>query len=161
MDKIYIGKITSTHGIKGEIRIRSDFEYKDKVFKINNKLIIDNKEYTIKTYRHHKIFEMVTLNDYNNINDILFLIGKKVYFNKSDLFLEEEEVLDEDLLNYKVIVRELTGKIEEIFYASKTNKIIRININNKSILVPYNSPMIKKIDKKNHTIYIELIEGMI
>ena len=28
---IYIGKIVSTHGIKGELRIVSDFEYKDKV----------------------------------------------------------------------------------------------------------------------------------
>ena len=32
MDKVYIGKIVSTHGIKGEIRILSDFPYKDKVF---------------------------------------------------------------------------------------------------------------------------------
>ena len=29
---IYVGKIVNTHGIKGEIRILSDFEYKNKVF---------------------------------------------------------------------------------------------------------------------------------
>ena len=34
MDKVYIGKIVNTHGVKGELRIRSDFEFKDKVFKI-------------------------------------------------------------------------------------------------------------------------------
>ena len=32
MDKIYIGKIVNTHGIKGEVRILSDFLYKDKAF---------------------------------------------------------------------------------------------------------------------------------
>ena len=32
MNKIFIGKVVSTHGIKGEIRILSDFPYKDKVF---------------------------------------------------------------------------------------------------------------------------------
>ena len=37
MDKVYIGKVVNTHGIKGELRILSDFPYKDKVFKINNK----------------------------------------------------------------------------------------------------------------------------
>ena len=37
MNKIYIGKVVNTHGIKGEIRILSNFEYKDKVFKVNNK----------------------------------------------------------------------------------------------------------------------------
>ena len=36
MNKVYIGKIVNTHGIKGELRILSDFPYKDKVFKINN-----------------------------------------------------------------------------------------------------------------------------
>ena len=33
MEYVYIGKIVSTHGIKGEIKIISDFDYKDKVFK--------------------------------------------------------------------------------------------------------------------------------
>ena len=32
MNKIKIGKIVSTHGIKGEVRILSDFPYKEKVF---------------------------------------------------------------------------------------------------------------------------------
>ena len=48
MDKVYIGKIVATHGIKGELRILSDFPFKEKVFVIGNKLIIDSKEYTIK-----------------------------------------------------------------------------------------------------------------
>ena len=32
MDYIYIGKIVNTHGIKGELRIISNFEYKELVF---------------------------------------------------------------------------------------------------------------------------------
>lgn len=162
MEKVYIGKIVSTHGIKGEIRIISDFEYKEKVFKIGTNLIIDDKLYTIKTYRHHKNYEMITLNDYNNINDILFLINKKVYINKKELVLSEEEVLDSDLLKYKVIANDtLEGFIEDIFFASNTNKIIKININKKSILIPFNSPMVQKISKTENIIYIELLEGMI
>ena len=30
MEYIYIGEIVNTHGIKGEVRICSDFKYKDK-----------------------------------------------------------------------------------------------------------------------------------
>ena len=37
MEYIYIGKIVNTHGIKGEVRIISDFKYKNEVFKIDNK----------------------------------------------------------------------------------------------------------------------------
>ena len=40
MKYIYIGKIVNTHGLKGEIRILSDFKYKDLIFKDNFKIYI-------------------------------------------------------------------------------------------------------------------------
>ncbi len=136
MDNIYIGKIVSTHGIKGELRILSDFEYKDKVFVVGNKLIIDNKEYIIKSYRHHKNFEMVTLNDYKDINEVLFLLKRPVYFSKEDLHLGSNEVLDSDLINYQILTTDgKSGIIKEIFLASANNKILRIQLD-KEVLVP-------------------------
>ena len=102
-DLIKIGKIVSTHGIKGELKIISEFPYKDKVFIIGNNLYIDNNIYEIKSYRHHKNYEMVTLNDYTNINEVLFLLQKNVYLKKEDLYLSEKEILDEDLITYKVL----------------------------------------------------------
>ena len=160
MDNIYIGKIVNTHGIKGELRILSDFPYKNKVFIIDNKLIIDNKEYTIKSYRVHKDYDMVTFENYNSINDVLFLKNKKVYFPKDKLILDENEILDEELITYKVLTtNNETGTIEEIFNASPTNKILRIKLD-REVLVPISSPMIKEINKKEKTITIELMEGM-
>lgn len=158
MDKVYIGKIVSTHGIKGELKILSDFPYKDKVFVVDKKLIIDDKEYTIKSYRVHKNFDMVTLDDYTDINEVLFLLKKKVYVSKDSLNLNDYEILDEDLITYKVLTN--TGKegiIKEIFKASETNKIIRV-LFDKEVLVPYS--FIKKIDKDKKEVVVELIDGM-
>lgn len=153
MDKIYIGKIVNTHGIKGELRIRSDFLYKDKVFVKGNSLIIDDKKYLIKAYRRHKTFDMVMLDEYNNINQVLFLVGKKVYFDKSLLILDDNEVLDSDLVNYNIVdINGIELEIEEVFYASSTNKIIRTN----KCLIPFNSPMIKKIDKIKKEIIVDV-----
>ena len=36
MNLIYIGKLVNTHGLKGEVRIISDFKYKADIFKKNN-----------------------------------------------------------------------------------------------------------------------------
>jgi len=58
MKLIKIGKIVNTHGIKGELRIKSDFERKDLVFKVGSIIIIDKEEHTIRTYRFHKIFDI-------------------------------------------------------------------------------------------------------
>ena len=67
-DFIYIGKIVNTHGLKGEVRILSNFEYKDKVFIPGIKYYLGRKkeEVLVKTYRHHKSFEMITMEGYND-----------------------------------------------------------------------------------------------
>ena len=149
MEKVYLGKIITTHGIKGELRIKSTFPYKAKAFKIGNHLIIDAKKYYIKTYRIHKGFDMVTLDDYHDINEVLFLLKKKVYIDKEELKLSKEEILDEELMTYKILTTSgKQGIIKEIFYASPTNKIMRVKLG-KEVLIPLNSPLVKiDVDKK-------------
>ena len=158
MEKVKIGKLVSTHGIKGEIKILSGFEFKEKVFKIGTKLIVDDCEYEIKSYRVHKGFDMVTLNDYHDINEVLFLMKKDVFVDKSILEFSDNEILDEDLMKFDVITTDgRRGKILEIFYASPTNKVMRIDIGYE-YLVPFNSPFMKKLDKKEKTLLFEILE---
>lgn len=160
MNKVYIGKIVNTHGIKGEIRLLSDFPFKDKVFVVGNSILIDDIEYKINSYRRHKMFDMITLEGYNNINDVLFLMKKKVYFDKDKLVLSDDEILDEDLIKFRVIDDDGNiGKITEIFMASSTNKILRVEFSHE-VLIPYNSPIIKSIDKNKKEIHVSLIGGM-
>lgn len=159
MREIYIGRIVSTHGIKGEIKIISDFEYKDKVFVVGKRLIIDHKQYEIKSYRKHKQFDMVTLDDYKDINEVLFLMKKKVYMLEDEIELGNL-VLDQDLLNYSVLtVDGKCGIIKEIFFGSPNNKLLRVMFD-KEIIIPFNSPMIKEISKERKEVVVELIEGM-
>lgn len=160
MELVKIGKIVNTHGIKGEIRILSSFPFKDKVFVVGKDIIVDDKNYKIMSYRVHKNFDMVTLEGYNDINDVLFLMKKDVYVSKDSLELNDEEVLDEDLINYTVLTKDgRRGIIKEIFYASESNKILRVELD-EEVLVPYYSPMVVEINKKEKTITIDVIKGL-
>ena len=160
MDRVYIGQIVGCHGIKGELRILSNFPYKDKVFVVGKSLWIEDKEYVIKSYRVHKNYDMVTVNDYHDINEVLFLVKKDVYFKKEDLNLLDDEVLDEDLLTFDVYqVDGRHGRIQEIFFASPTNKVLRI-LFDREVLIPMNSPMIEKIDKEKKQVIIRFIDGV-
>lgn len=161
MEKVYIGKVVNTHGIKGEIRILSNFEFKDKAFKVGTNLYIDNEIHKIKSYRTHKNYDMITIDDYTNINEVLYLLKKGVYKDKDELDLSDKEVLDSELLTYKVIDKnKKSGIIKEIFFASSKNKIMRV-LFEKEVLIPMNSPMIKNIDKNKKIVEVELIDGMI
>ena len=103
---------------------------------------------------------MVTLDDYHDINEVLFLLKKNVYVDKDSLNLDNNEILDEDLIKYTVLTKDgKKGIIKEIFNASESNKILRIELDHE-VLIPLESPMIIKIDKDNKEVIIELIEGM-
>ncbi len=159
MKFIRVGKIVNTHGIKGELRLLSDFKYKNRVFVKNMKIYIGKKknEYIINSYRFHKIFDMITLKGYTNINDVEFLKGEYVFINESDLKLEEGEFLSENLIGYTMYIgnREV-GKISEVIN-TPANEVIKAG----DILVPYVKDFINKIDEENKIIYINDIRGLI
>ena len=140
MDFIYVGQIVNTHGIKGEVRLISNFERKDLVFKNNMEIYIGNKKdkLIINSYRVHKNFDMLTFKDINDINDVLMYKGEYVYILRNAL--DKNITLKSDLINYNVIYKEN---------------------NNKEYFVPYLEKFIDKIDSENKTIYIINMEGLI
>ena len=93
MDYIYIGYIINTHGIKGELRILSDFTRKDLILQPNSPLYFGEQKHQeiISTYRPHKKFDMITLKNYENINDVLPFLKMNVYIKKSDLNLNPND----------------------------------------------------------------------
>ena len=144
---IYIGKIVNTHGIKGELRILSNFKYKEEIFKVGNFLYIDNNKYQIKTYRKHKNYDMVTLNDFNNINEVLFLKEKQVYSLREYV----KEVLPEDLIGYEIIKDDKKqGKVKYIMQ-NKVQDILVTDTNKKIIFI---KEFIKNIDNNKKEIIV-------
>lgn len=164
MEYIYIGKIVSTHGIKGEIKIISCFDFKDKAFKVDNKIYFDekNKEFVIKSYRKHKNYDMITLEGYNDINKVLPFIKNNVYIKKDDLLLDSNEFLDSSLIGLDIYNNvSYLGKIIEIFSPSPNRKVIRFNNNGRNYLVPYMHNFVKSIDLDNKKVILYSMEGVL
>ena len=162
MTKLYIGKIVNTHGIKGELRIKDNLttKQKEEIFKIGSNLIIDEKAYKITSYRVHKDYDMVIFDGFNNINDVLFLKGKKVYKSKDEINLSNEDILDSELITYKVITTEgRGGKILDIEETGNNYKILRLLINNKELLVPYHKDFVK-VDSNKKEVLVRLLEEL-
>lgn len=152
MKYIFIGRIVNTHALKGEVRIVSDFEFKDRIFKENTLLYIgENKDKEIiETYRKHKQFDMVKFKGIDYINDVLKYKGSKVYIDESILNLKDDEILISELINMDVYNdNKYVGKITE-YRSDNGNNMLRVN--NK--LIPYNKDFITKIDKENNIIYM-------
>ncbi len=148
-----IGKYVNTHGIKGEIRILSDFSRKDLVFIPKFKIYIDGNKYIIKSYRRHKNYDMVTLDGINSINDIEHLKGSDVYIDRDDI----NAFIDEDLYEYKVVYKNKEYIIKDILI-SKSNKILVLEDNK---MIPYVKDFIIKLDTDNKLLYMNLPDNML
>jgi len=162
MKYVLIGRLVNTHGLKGEVRILSSFKYKDRVFKKGMKIYIGKDKVCeeITGYRYHKIFDMITMKGYNDIDQVLKYKGEYVFVNKEDIILNENEYLDEDIIGLNVYVDDrLLGRVNRIDKHS-VNEILVIKNDEKNYLVPYNFDIILSVDLEKREMKVRNIVGL-
>ncbi len=160
MEYIYIGRIITTHGLKGEIKIRSNFQYKDKVFKKDFKFYIgkEKEEHIVLSYRPHKDYDMVILSNIDDIDKAIKYKQELVFINKDDLKLNNE-YLNEDLIGLKAIYKSKEiGIVKSITNEGNNNIVIRLD-NNK--IIPKDDNFIDNIDFNKKEIIFKNLEGLL
>lgn len=167
MKYIEIGKIVSTHGIKGEVKVYSESDFKEDRFSKGNILYLkENETYnpiTINSYREHKNMSLITINDYKNINEVLKYIGFSIYIKKEDLPILDEghyytEVIGLEVYNIENIY---IGIVEDIRIVPQGGILEIKKKDGKISLVPYVSEFVIEIDVKNNKMIINPIEGLL
>lgn len=151
-EMIYIGKTVSTFGIKGELKVISDFEYCDKAYKVGNKVLINNIKHVISSIRYHKNYVLLKIDNLNNINDILKYVGYNIYIKRLDLNLSKDEFLYKDLINSEVIDEDDTklGKIIEV--VNGINVLIKVK-GTKEFYIPLIDNYVKRFDLDKKILY--------
>ena len=159
MEYVCIGKLVNTHGIKGEVKLLSNFEYKNKVFVVGMNFYIgeDKEKVTVNSYRHHKVFDMVTFKEYNYINDVLKFKGKLVYVLKPDLALDNNSILDRDYIGMNAYYEGvLIGKVNDII-DNNGYKLMLIGTK----FVPFNKEFISSVSVTKNELILKNVEGLL
>ena len=157
---VYVGEIVNTHGIKGELRIVSDFKYKDKVFIKGNKLYLGKRKQkvVITSYRKHKNYDMVKFEGIDDINDAIIFKGDDVFVKRESLDIDG--YVDEDIIGLKVYDEDkLIGKVTSII--KNKQEILLVKNRNKTYLIPFVDEFIKNIDLDKKILSINVIEGLL
>lgn len=162
MDYIYIGKLTSTHGLKGELKLKSDFIYINKVLKENFPFFIGNTKIKVNLtkYRNHNGTYLLTFKNYEHINLVEDFRNKELYVRRKDLILKEDELLLEDYIGLKAYYKEKRiGIIKDIIDCGNKNYVFYIT-DNSEILIPVNKKFIEKVVLNDKIIFRD-VEGLI
>ena len=160
MNYIYIGDVVNTHGLKGEIRIVSNFKFKDSVFKSGMKFYLgkDKIEEVVATYRMHKNFDMVTFQNRNHIDDVIIYKNEAVYVNRDGLVYDG--YLDEDLIGLEVYCNQKhIGHVDSIL---KTNAHdILVVKNGSKHMIPNVEEFIQNVDLDNKRLEVNYMKGLL
>ena len=158
-EMIYIGKTVSTFGIKGELKVISDFEKCDKAYKVGNKILINNIEHIITKVRYHKNYILLEIDNLKNINDILKYVGFNIYIKRLDLHLDADEFLYKDLIGASVIDNFTNlGTIIDISY--NINLLVKVK-GEKEFYIPFVNEYIEKFDLSKKILYTKNAKDLI
>ena len=153
VDYVCVGKIINTFGIKGELKIISDFEYKERIFKQGKMIYIGNEKIkeVVNTHRIHKNYDLIIFAGYSNINEVLKYKGDKIYINRCDLELSDSEYLLSDLIGYKIIDQEKEIGLVIDYEKTINNVLLKIKWE-KPYYIPLYSNYVINIDKNKKEI---------
>ena len=152
MDEIFVGKLVNTRGLKGEVKVISQFERPESVFVKGRYLYINGRSYVVTHVSNVKNFILLQFEGINNINDIEFLKGSDIYALRSDIIEDEHDYLYSDLIGFNVICKgEVNGTVTD-YINSEVNPLLECERNGKTFFIPLNSDMIDEVNLEEKTI---------
>jgi 16S rRNA processing protein RimM len=165
-DCFYIGYITKTKGLKGEVQVYFEYDVPadlplDSVFaEINGKLV----PFFISTYKlQNNQTGNFYFDDIDTIEKAQTLIRKKLYLlNSLKPVRDDDEFLITDLKGFMVhdqTVGELGDIIEIHEYPQQFVAVVSYKF--KEIMFPLNDDLILEIDEENGILKVDLPEGLI
>lgn len=165
-ESFYIGYITKTKGLKGEVQVFFEFEdYEalelDVVFaEMNGKMV----PFFVES---HKLYPNQTglfyFDDIDHIDKAQALVKKKLYLPLSKMpEREDDELTYEDLKGF-MVSDETHGELGEITAINEypQHYVATVMYKEKEILIPLNEDMILEIDEESKTLLVDLPEGLL
>ena len=162
MKKINIGKVVTTHGVRGDIKVYPHTNVEDMFSKLK-RVYIGEDEGKILSVKYAKGCPVLNIDGINTVEQAQALIGKQVFADESALpKLEQDAFYLKDIIGCTAVDEEEKeiGKITDVIFTG-ANDVYQVETESgREILVPAVKEFILGVDIKNKKITLRLIEGM-
>ena len=165
MKKQYLeaGKIVTTHGIKGEVKIMPYTDYPELLCDFERLFIGKNhEEIIVERARAFKGMVIAKLEGIDTPEDAAKLRNKLLYMHRDDLDLDEDTYFIQDLIGIEVSDADsgfLYGKITDVMQTG-ANDVYVIKGDDREYLVPAIPEVVISTDIDENTMTIRPLEGL-
>lgn len=159
MDKLIIGKIINTRGLKGEIKVENKSSFVKSRYKVGNEIYLSNNEkdfisMKINQFRFHNGFVYLLLDGINDIDTASSYKEYLIYCSSLELNESKDTYHYLTLKDMSVLYNgKIIGKVIDIENNTRQD-LLRIDTGDKTFLIPFIDQFILNINKEEKIIEV-------
>lgn len=165
-ERVTAGKITSTHGLRGEVKVYPYLDDPDRFLDFTKVIIRTNRaefEEEIEKIRFFKNMAIVKFKGIDDINDVMKYRNAEIRVLREEAAdLQEGQYFEIDLIGLDVINddgRNL-GELKEIMHTGANDVYIVRSEEGKEILIPAIKQCILEVNIEDGNMKVHLLEGL-
>ena len=161
-----VGVISSTHGIRGEVKVFPTTDDPARFKKLKKVLLDTGKEQLeleLQSVKFFKQFVIAKFKGIDNINDIEMYKGKSLFVPREDAVeLKEDEYYIGDLIGMEVFTEEgRFGVLKDVMETGANEVYVIDSDEHGEVLIPAIKQCILDVDIEGKRMKIRLMEGLI
>lgn len=165
-DLLKVGVITSTHGIRGEVKVYPTTDT-DRFLDLEYVLLDTGREkrrLEIENVKYFKNLVILKFKGINNINDIEMYKQRELWILREDAQeLEDDEYYIADLIGMEVVLEDGSkfGTLKDVMETGANDVYIVEDMKGEEVLLPAIKGCILDVDVETNTMTIHLMKGLI
>lgn len=166
-DLLQAGVITTTHGIRGEVKVFPTTDDVHRFEDLDSVLLDTGKEYMeleIENVKYFKQYAILKFKGIDNINDIEKYKGRSLYVTRDQAIpLEEDEYYIADLIGLDIYLEngEKFGVLKDVMETGANDVYIVETEEGKEVLIPAIHECVLDIDVEENRMEIHLMDGLL
>lgn len=166
-DLLKVGVITTTHGVRGEVKVYPTTDEPERFLELDYVLLDTGRELRkleIKNVKFFKNLVILKFKGVDNINDIEKYKGRDLWIpRKEGQELEEDEYYIADLLGMSVVLEDGQefGTLKDVMGTGANDVYIIDSAEHGEVLLPAIKECILDVDLEKNVMTIHLMKGLI
>lgn len=166
-DLLQAGVITTTHGIRGEVKVFPTTDDVHRFEDLDSVLLDTGRDYMkleIENVKYFKQYAILKFKGIDNINDIEKYKGRSLYVTRDQAIpLEEDEYYIADLIGLDVYLEsgKKFGVLKDVMETGANDVYIVETEEGKEVLIPAIHECVLDIDVEENRMEIHLMDGLL
>lgn len=166
-DMLKVGVITTTHGVRGEVKVFPTTDDAERFLDLEYVLMDTGKELRRLEIQNVKFFKNLAILKFkgiDNINDIEMYKGRDLWIPREEAQeLAQDEYYVADLIGMKVVLEDTSpfGTLKDVMETGANDVYVVMTEDGKEVLLPAIKECIVDVDVEKNTMTVHLMKGLI